>query len=156
MFQTLVIRASLPVNVLRLDKICCNYTTLLKRITLRQLPTKLPNSVWFSDTVTNITGTGWTLRLHSWQIPTCQFSLWVLLPKRKPTPANWRTLWVKSAPDRTHHTKTNIVVVVVIARIVVVVVARRGTAVIRIVVPGTAPQSGEAYPFSTPSTNWEK
>ncbi|NJL11096.1 MAG: hypothetical protein HC908_15535 [Calothrix sp. SM1_7_51] len=55
--------------------------------------------------------------------------------------------WVKSAPDRTHHTKTNIVVVVVAP---IVVVARRGTAVIRIVVPGTAPQSGSPIPSLLP------
>lgn len=45
--------------------------------------------IGFSDTVTNITGIGWTLRLHSRQIPTCQLShrrvLLTAHTTRKPT-----------------------------------------------------------------------
>jgi hypothetical protein len=59
------------------------------------------------------------------------------------TDSHLPTLAVKRHPGSAHNTKTNIVVVVV-AR--VVVVAIRGTAVFRIVVPGTAPQSGSPTP----------
>ena len=48
-------------------------------------PTKLPNPVWFSDAVTDITGVGWTLRLHPRQIPTCRLSRWRDFPTAQTT-----------------------------------------------------------------------
>ena len=52
----------------------------------------------------------------------------------------------KSSPNNADNTKTNIVVVVV----AVVVVAIRGTAVLRIVDPRPAPQSGSPTPSLLP------
>ena len=66
------------------------------------------------------------------------------------TDSHLPTLTVKSSPEYADYPKTVIVVAVVAA---VVVVANRGTAVIRIVAPGTAPQSGSPSPSSTPRKN---
>ncbi len=65
------------------------------------------------------------------------------------TDSHLPTLAVKRHPNRADNTKTNIVVVVVALR-PIVVVARRGTAVFRIVDPGTAPQSGSPTPSLLP------
>ncbi|BAY45960.1 hypothetical protein SAMD00079811_35670 [Scytonema sp. HK-05] len=68
------------------------------------------------------------------------------------TDSHLPTLAVKRPPNPTGDTKTNIVVDVVALR-PIVVVAGRGTAVFRIVDPGTAPQSGSPIPslLSRPS-----
>ncbi len=65
------------------------------------------------------------------------------------TDSHLPTLAVKRPPERADNTKTNIVVDVVALR-PIVVVAKRGTAVFRIVVPGTAPQSGSPTPSLLP------
>ena len=65
------------------------------------------------------------------------------------TDSHLPTLAVKRPPNRADNTKTIIVVVVVALR-PIVVVARRGTAVFRIVGPGTAPQSGSPTPSLLP------
>jgi hypothetical protein len=65
----------------------------------------------------------------------------LLADSHLPTPT------IKSNPSTAHHPKTVVVVDVVAA---VVVVANRGTAVIWIVVPRTAPRSGSPVPSSMP------
>jgi hypothetical protein len=62
------------------------------------------------------------------------------------TDSHLPTPTIKSNPSTAHHPKT--VVVVVVAAVVVVAVS--GTAVIWIVVPRTAPQSGSPIPSSMP------
>ncbi len=85
-----------------------------------------------------------------------QFDFWILLPASQEaaelfgvrlTDSHLPTLTMRSFPEQTYYPKT-VIVVTILARIVVV--ADRGTAVIRIVTPRTAPQSGSPSPNSTP------
>ena len=88
-----------------------------------------------------------------------QFDFWIPLPASQDkaelfgalsTDSHLPTLTVNSSPEPAHYPKTVVVVAVVAA---IVVVAGSGAAVIRIVDPGTPPQSGSPTPSSMPRKN---
>ena len=85
-----------------------------------------------------------------------QFDFWTSLPTSQDqaelfgallTNSHLPTLTVKSSPAIADKAKTNIVVVVVAP---IIVDANRRAAIIRIVVPRTAPKSGSPTPSSIP------